>query len=146
MQREQAIIAILRANSMRLTRARRGFVTLLSTAPKPLSVNDILESLNGQGVEVNKTTVYRELERFQQLGLLHTVDLGGRRQYFELISSDGHHHHFVCLECDLVEDVELDERDLARQERGFVRQNGWSVLKHSLEFFGLCARCQKICP
>lgn len=130
---------------MRLTRARCEFVALLSTAPKPLSVNQILESLVERGVAVNKTTVYRELERFRKLNLVQVVDFGDKKQYFEW-SSEEHHHHFVCLECDLVEDVELDERDLARQERGLVRENGWSVLKHSLEFFGLCARCQKICP
>lgn len=125
---------------MRLTRARLEFVKLFSTAPKPLSVTDVLCHFKKEGVVVNKTTVYRELERFGKLGLIRTVDLGDRRQYFER-ANDGHHHHFVCIECDQVEDIELDERMLTLQERALAEKKGVSILRHSLEFFGLCKMC-----
>ena len=140
MQREQAIIAILQANSLRLTRARREFVALLSTAPKPLSASQILESLVERGVAVNKTTVYRELERFRKLNLVQVIDFGDKKQYFEW-SSEEHHHHFVCLECDKIEEVSLDERDLIREQKKLIEERGLSVFRHSLEFFGLCKFC-----
>jgi Fe2+ or Zn2+ uptake regulation protein len=41
-----------------------------------------------------------------------------------------------------VEDILIDEFDLSRQEALLVEQKGFSVLRHSLEFFGLCKMCK----
>ncbi len=107
----------------------------------PLSVPQILDALSAQMIHVNKTTVYRELETLEKLGIVKGVKLEDRKQYFELATRD-HHHHFVCVECEEIEDVLLDECDLERQEGLLARKNGFSVFRHSLEFFGLCKLCR----
>jgi Fur family ferric uptake transcriptional regulator len=141
MRHEENIFTLLRSNGLRLTKARRAFVGILSASRTPLSGPHILSELSAAGIRVNKTTVYRELERFQKLGIIGSMRLGDRKRYYEL-SSHGHHHHLVCVECAHVEDVDVDESGLLREERRVSRQKQFTALYHSLEFFGLCRQCQ----
>lgn len=106
----------------------------------PLSVPRILDELGCRGIVVNKTTVYRELEQLEKIGMVKSLLLQDRKQYFELATRD-HHHHFVCMECEKVEDILFDESDLLRQEALLTQRKGFSIFRHSLEFFGLCKLC-----
>lgn len=141
MEREHTIFAILEKNRLRLTKTRRAMIALFLREHTPLSVPQILAELSTQMIHVNKTTVYRELETLETLSIVRSVKLEDRKQYFELATRD-HHHHFVCLECEEIEDVHLDECDLEKQESLLAQKNGFSVLRHSLEFFGLCKFCR----
>lgn len=132
---------MLRARGLRLTRTREAFVGIFSASRAPLSVPEILRALGKIGVIVNKTTAYRELERLEKSGIVESVRLGDRKRYYELASRD-HHHHLVCVGCERVEDIDMDEQELVSQERKAGRERGFAILRHSLEFFGLCRDCQ----
>lgn len=54
---------------------------------------------------VNRSTVYRTLELFRDLGLVSMTDLGGGARQFELI--DDLHHHLICHRCGAI--LELDD-------------------------------------
>lgn len=141
MYQQEMLYALLRRNKLRLTKARKAFVAILCANSFPLSVADILLSLHAAGIMVNKTTVYRELERFQKLGIVDSEQLDNRKRYYEL-SSRGHHHHLVCVGCDHVEDIAVDESILLREEHKVRREKKFTALRHSLKFFGLCQKCQ----
>lgn len=130
----------IKRKGLRLTKTRRAVLELLVATHTPLSVLRILDELACRGLSVNKTTVYRELEQLEKIGMVRSLSLQDRKQYFEVATRD-HHHHFVCIECDEVEDVHFDESDLSRQEALFIQKKGFSVFRHSLEFFGLCKKC-----
>ena len=126
--------------SLRDTETRRVLLAILHDSTGPLAIPDIVARCHGAGRKANKTTVYRDLAAMERAGIVYRVIVSDRKQYFEL-TERGHHHHFICLECDHVEDILLDEFDLARQEAQLVKQRGFSVSRHSLEFFGLCKMC-----
>lgn len=125
---------------MRETATRKVLLQVLHAATAPLSPPDIVKRCHAAGRKANKTTIYRDLSAMEKAGIVHRVIVSDRKQYFEL-SERGHHHHLICLECDQVEDILLDERDLAQQEAFLAHQKGFSVFRHSLEFFGLCKMC-----
>ncbi|MEI9966601.1 MAG: Fur family transcriptional regulator [Candidatus Moraniibacteriota bacterium] len=132
--------ALYRDSGLRFTAVRRELVRLFSVSSKPLSVSDLLERLGRRGVQPNKTTVYRELETLQKLGVIQPVSLGERAVFYERLAQE-HHHHLVCLGCERVEDVHLDEQAIRREERRLGRQ-GFLVSRHALEFFGWCIQCR----
>ena len=72
---------------------------------------------------VNRSTVYRTLELFRDLGLVSMTDLGGGARQFELI--DDLHHHLICHRCGAI--LELDDalvdplRDGIRDRYGLPR-------------------------
>lgn len=140
MKHTEEIQNVLKLHHLRLTKKRKALVTLFFEHESPLSAQDILYELKKVQVTVNKTTVYRELERLQEVNIVSRVELGDRKKYYELASRE-HHHHLVCVRCERVEDVDIDEKKLFEEEKRVSYKKGFVIMRHSLEFFGLCKMC-----
>lgn len=138
--KKEALFEFLRHKRLRLTKTRHALLDLLLARPTPLSVVRILDALAVQKVRVNKTTIYRELERLEQLGIVRNITLQDRKQYFELASRE-HHHHFVCTTCQKIMEVEIDEARLLTEAEALGRQLGFRITTHAVEFYGQCAMC-----
>lgn len=135
----QEIIRRVRTRGHRLTKARLGVLELLWRKQKPLPASDMRELLEKQGIVVNKTTIYRELDFLAREKYIEEVWLNDGRRYYECLSK--HHHHLICIQCKGVDDVVL-ENEFEKEEKRIERNVGFKVLNHSLEFFGVCAACQ----
>ena len=125
----------IKKSGLRMTPTRIHMVELLCRAKDPLAASDFLKH-----IDVNKTTIYRDLELLKQYGVLTQVDLGDGNKRYELSSMD-HHHHLICVRCKSVDDVTIHD-DFATEEKHIARIKQFTVLKHNLEFFGVCANCQ----
>jgi Fur family ferric uptake transcriptional regulator len=81
------------------------------------------------------------LESFKDSGLVRQIDFQHGIAYYELASL-GRHHHAVCTDCKLVEDVAgVCSETLNKQA---LKKSGFAAIKtHSLEFFGLCKSCAR---
>ena len=130
----------LRARGFRITVAREAILDILSKEHSPLSAADIREVLLRKHVTLDKVTVYRELDFLEAQGTVYLVQLQDGHRRYELASRE-HHHHLVCEACHGVEDVHVKE-NLSAQERSILKEKKFKVLRHSLEFFGLCEKCQ----
>lgn len=128
----------LRERDLRATRARVAILGILLSATAPVSVPDMLDLLGRGGQVFNKTTLYRELEFLAAEGVVSAALSLGACQYYELARE--HHHHLVCTRCGDIQDVEAQE-DLCRFERELWHEKGFRVLRHSMEFFGVCQKC-----
>lgn len=130
----------LPGKKLRTTAIRTALLDILSAAHKPMSAKEIGEQLRKRGVPANKTTIYRDLDAFLAQQLITELTLGDEQKRFEL-TAQGHHHHLICKKCDRIEDVQLS-RELAAEEDRIMRLTRFKITQHSLEFYGLCARCQ----
>lgn len=139
----EILFQVIKEKHLRLTKTRRAILELFSSTHTPLSVLHILDALAMQKLRVNKTTVYRELETLETVGIVRGMQLQDRKQYFEL-ATRSHHHHLVCLECDRIEDVDVNESELLCEEQKVSREKNFTIFRHSLEFFGICRTCQAI--
>lgn len=139
----ETLFQTIKEKRLRLTKTRRAVLELFSSTHTPLSVPHILAVLAQQKLRVNKTTVYRELETLETVGIVKSIQLQDRKQYFELASRD-HHHHLVCLQCEQIEDVDVNEGELVREAHKASERKQFTILRHSLEFFGLCRQCQTL--
>ncbi|MDD2766164.1 MAG: Fur family transcriptional regulator [Candidatus Moranbacteria bacterium] len=136
----EEIYRILEENHLRLTQTRKVLLDILFLEEDPLSATHILGKMSERECDVNKTTVYRALEQFEERGIVRGVQLGDRTKYYELASRD-HHHHLVCVQCECVEDIDMDETTLSEEEKKVGQERGFAILRHSLEFFGICRNC-----
>ena len=104
-----------------------------------LSADEVYTHLEGIAPEINRSTVYRTLELFRDIGLISETDLGGGMRHYELLDAE-RHHHLICRECQ--RQIELDDvlvaplRDAIQQRYGFA-----PVIDH-LAVFGECAPCR----
>ena len=104
-----------------------------------LSADDVFARVEPQLPAVNRSTVYRTLELFRDLGLVSMTDLGGGARQFELI--DEPHHHLICHRCGHM--LQLDD-DLVEPLRESIRRRyGFSPGIDHLALFGYCAECNR---
>jgi len=77
---------------------------------------------------------------FTEKGLLKPIQLNEGKYRYELASISDH-HHLVCESCGNIEDISDCSIDLL--EKDIETKKEFKVTSHSLEFFGICANCQK---
>ncbi|MBI5728798.1 MAG: transcriptional repressor [Candidatus Magasanikbacteria bacterium] len=137
-----ALINDLRDKGERITAVRSVILAILSSQKYPLSANEFIAELKRKKLPVNKTTVYRQLSLLQFHEMVRPIRFADRTVRYEIATEDNHHHHLVCISCHKTGDVSFPE-DLERQAKIIRQKNHFKVLRHSLEFFGLCRNCQK---
>jgi len=140
MQDLSYILVDLKNRGHRITNIRKAILGLLVKSPEPLSSPDLQKLLSKKKTSANKTTVYREIAFLKEQNLVRELRFGENTKRYEIIQ-DGHHHHIVCVNCEKVEDVEL-EKDLDAKEKMITRDKGFKIINHSLEFYGICRGCQ----
>ncbi len=140
MSTEISVIDQLRAAGHRITLARRHIAEVLEANTRPLSAQDVHALLKRRGVDSNRTTVYRELTFLQDQGFLRQIQLEDGTARFELASLP-HHHHLVCLGCNKIEDIHMED-DLVAVEKRINKEHRFAVERHSLEFYGRCSSCR----
>lgn len=94
---------------------------------------DIVSKLADNGFRVNKTSVYRALDRLLEKGQICRLSFGEQTVVYEL--RNHHHDHAVCQNCGLVETIECQ----LEQEPGI---NGFHIDHHHATYFGMCVNCQ----
>ena len=127
---------ILKDNGYNITKARKTVFKLL-LHPEPQSISQLLKKANG---EVNRVSVYRSIELFERLGIVHRLQVGWK---YKLELSDqfvGHHHHLTCLGCGKIIDIE-DEKHIEDFIHEVADQFEFKLRRHQFEIDGYCKDC-----
>lgn len=90
---------ILKKHDIAITELRVAMLRLLRRAQSPLSYDDMLKKL-----KANKTTIYRNMQLFEDKGLVNKTELGRKARY-ELSSKAS--AHFVCNVCHEIHSVNM---------------------------------------
>jgi Fe2+ or Zn2+ uptake regulation protein len=105
---EKDLIEALRRAGYRVTLQRRLICRVLAESPgEHLTAADIVARADAPEGALDPSTVYRTLEVFEELGLLHHVHLGHGPGIYHL-SRQSDHHHLVCENCGQVVDLPLE--------------------------------------
>lgn len=128
---------MLADNSYKVTKAREATFKLL-ISPEPQSISAILTKAKDT---VDRVSVYRNIELFEKLGIVHRIYIGWK---YKLELSDqfiAHHHHLVCLGCGKIIDIE-DEKHIDEFIHEVSEQYGFKPRRHQFEVDGYCRDCQ----
>ena len=126
--------------TQRYSRKRDAILTALRATDRHPSAEWLYQNLKEEHPDLSMGTVYRNLNRFRQQGLIQSVGVVGGQERFDAVTSP--HSHFVCDRCGEVRDlpdIRLEE-DL---DRTVGRQYGLTVCRHELTFHGVCPICMQ---
>ena len=84
-------------------------------------------------------TVYRNLRQLQQRGLVRCRHLPNGEALYAPLERD--RHHLTCVDCGKTQ--QLDHCPIHGLEVPEDGRQGFDLLFHTLEFFGLCSDCQE---
>jgi len=141
---KQYALKSLKEAGFKITKQREMIVNLLAKTAKALSPYDMRDTLKKQKINADVVTIYRILETFEKLSLVHKVlALNGYiRCNTEEIGKDRTfcHHYLLCKNCHKVDEVEGE--DLSKLEQKIEKGKKFLIDSHYLEFTGLCKECQ----
>ena len=121
--------------SSRRTNQRSAIVRVVRDAPGPLRPLEILDLASRIVPTLGIATVYRQLRRLQDADEVRAVDLGVNDVRYEP-TDRGHHHHFLCRECEEAFDIHGCPGEMAK-----LAPPGWEVDKHEITLYGRCGEC-----
>jgi Fur family transcriptional regulator, ferric uptake regulator len=130
--------AAVRQAGGRLTAARRAVIEALFAAEGPTSAEQIAAGLGGRVPRTETTSVYRNLEWLEELGIVRHVHLGHGAGLYAL-AGDREREYLVCERCARLTTV--DAADLDRARREIERIAGYAARFSHFPIHGLCPDC-----
>jgi Fur family transcriptional regulator, ferric uptake regulator len=135
--RADEVLALLRQRGGRVTAARRAVVEAMLADDHHATADEVVERVQSRHPDVHRSTVYRTLDRLQQLGVVTHVHLGHGPSSYHL--AERPHHHAVCEVCGTVVELPWDALDgLADRLRS---EHGFELAHQHFALSGRCARC-----
>ena len=124
-----------------MTRQQKAVLSCIESFRGGASAGELAELLHARGESVGLTTVYRQLEKLEQQGLVHKIvtDEGARYQF-----CDCHRRGRDCFlikweQCGCVEHV--DCAHLSELYGHLAREHHFHINPHRTLFYGLCQTC-----
>ncbi|MEE3256623.1 MAG: transcriptional repressor, partial [Actinomycetota bacterium] len=103
-QVDEKVASLLHQTGHRYSTVRRRLVSVLRTAGKPLTNNQITESDNS----LVQSSVYRNLNVLEQAGAVTRITTNDEFARYELAEHiTEHHHHIICTNCGDIADFSL---------------------------------------
>ncbi len=131
----------LRERSMKLTAPRKALLDALRFQEHPVTIKEI--SLAVPNGKCDRATIYRAMQALESIGMVTRMEFGDGVARYELSVGEhaSHHHHLVCVSCNVITSVqECIADDL---ENKIAARSGFQQVTHKLEFFGVCPDCAK---
>lgn len=118
----------IKRNDYKLTQPRLKILRCLQNNQKPQTPQEIHLSCRKQGIDL--VTVYRTLELFQRIGIVHREEIFRETRYY---LDQNEHHHIACRKCLTIKCIPC--------KMEFSKIKGFSNIQHFLTLTGICKQC-----
>ncbi|MBN1596559.1 transcriptional repressor [candidate division FCPU426 bacterium] len=118
----------------RHTRQRKMILEELQRLDSHPTVEEFYTIIKPKMPGMGLCTVYRNLEKFSELGLIHKI-LGVPVRYE---GNPTAHNHIKCVRCGKIEDLHLE----VTFERNQLEAQGYQLHAYALEINGICPQCR----
>jgi Fur family transcriptional regulator, ferric uptake regulator len=133
------IIATIRASGGRITATKRALVTALAASSDHLTAEELTTVVQSLAPETSPSTVYRNLDELEALGVAVHSHLGRAAAVYHLAGPL--HGHLLCEACGVTIEVSAGLFDtLARSVR---TDYDFEVDRHHLALSGHCGPCRE---
>lgn len=129
----------LREVDLRATPARVAVMNFLEKIDVPVDVSSVIDHLNTNGIKTDPATVFRMMNTLTLKGIIMPIQFYEGKTRYELSNKEDH-HHLICNNCESISDI--PDVIIPNLEKEIKIKRNFKVLRHSLEFFGLCSLCQ----
>ena len=138
-QAVEDVLALVRRHGGRATPARRLLLNALFGSREHRSAEELAAEVHARAPDVHLSTIYRNLEELERLGVIDSTRLGGGPATYHLATAS--HGHLVCEVCgsmiEVPDEIFTDLVKVAEADYGFV------INPHRFAVTGRCANCRK---
>lgn len=133
----EEVLALVRAKGGRATASRRVLLEVLFDSNDHRSVEDLAAAVQARSPDVHLSTIYRNLEELERLGVIVHSHLGHGPATYQLAS--GAHSHLICERCG--RRFEAPAELFAELARQAAERYGFTVDPRHFAILGRCAEC-----
>jgi len=130
---------MIRDAGYRVTAQRVLILDAVCAADGHLSLGEIYARVRQVDKAIDRSTLYRTLKLFVELGLIASADTGDGETYYEIAALQ--HHHLVCRRCGVEQAIE--HALVQSMFDGVLSHYDFTVTSTHLVLFGICAKCRR---
>jgi Fur family transcriptional regulator, ferric uptake regulator len=131
------VLELVRARGGRATPSKRVLLEVLFDADDHQSVEALAEAVQARIPDVHLSTIYRNLEDLQELGVIVHSHLGHGPASYQLASLA--HAHFICESCGKA--IEAPDAMFVGLATSAKDELGFTIDPHHFAIHGRCADC-----
>ncbi len=109
----------------KVTKARQILISYFSKKHKPISAQNLARLIK----TIDRASVYRTLNIFENLGLLNVEIINKEKLY---CFAEKPHHHIICTKCGYIETIKCEHN---------YKSKNFTKITHQLSLSGLCNKC-----
>ena len=131
----------LRDAGYKLTNARLAVLAAIEEGGGHVTSGQLIDAVSAIDESIGRASIFRTLDLLTALGMIRPTYIASSMTPTYVLMPDGHHHHIICTECSRV--IEFEHCELDTLTRLLEQQYGCKLTGHLLEFYGVCADCQR---
>ena len=101
------------------------------------TADEVYEAIVKGHPTVSRATVYRNLKRLSESGMIRRIEIPGGPDRFDHLQHE--HYHVKCEKCAKIFDVDMDY--IAGLEERIKDAHGFRFTGHNIIFTGICPEC-----
>jgi Fur family transcriptional regulator, ferric uptake regulator len=123
----------------RTTAISEKVLSIFNTQTHPITYNHLLSSLTSAGLQFNKSTLYRIINKLLRTKTIHTLTLQNGITYYEK-KQDNHHSHFLCTNCQDITCIDLlnHHQDI---NKSLSKTTNFHIHNQEYNLYGHCEIC-----
>ena len=106
---------------------------------KHVTVEDVVRLLEDNGWKLERDFVHETLQLMSRFGFAHQSRFDSGVILYEHRHLGQHHDHMICTKCRKI--LEFEEDRIEQLQIKIAAAQGFHVLQHKLEIYGICNRC-----
>jgi Fur family transcriptional regulator, ferric uptake regulator len=131
------VLELVRRHGGRVTSSRRFLLRALFESPGHRTAEDLAAEVQEMAPDVHLSTIYRNLEELERLGVVVHSHFGHGPTTYHLASAV--HGHFVCELCGKL--IEVPEPLFSGLYKSALTQFGFTIDPHHFVMLGRCSDC-----
>jgi len=133
------VLSLMRRRGGRVTTSRRLLLEALFDASGHHTAEELAAVVQRRAPDVHLSTVYRNLDELERLGIIIHAHLGHGPATYHLAA--GAHGHLVCEECEAM--IEAPDEIFAALSRTARSRFGFDINPHHFAVLGRCRACRR---
>lgn len=123
---------------MKFSKQRNLILNTVLNSDNHITADEIYYKLKANHPELSLGTVYRNLSKLSEIGLIKKVNIPNQSDKFDKNLS--RHTHLVCSDCNKIYDIELESIDCII--KNISGDNNILINSYNIIFEGICSNCK----
>ncbi len=131
----------IKTKALKHSEQRAHILEIFLNTERHLTADELYRLVKRKYPVIGYATIYRTLKLFCECGICRELKFDDRITRYEHLYGHEHHDHLICTKCGKF--LEVENPRIEKLQEGLARKEGFNLMRHRLELYGLCKQCKK---